>query len=362
MSESRPELQQAAREFVDAGFAGMQLRVRDDRGEWTGSAGVRALGEPGPPPTDGTFWVGSSTKTFVAALVLHLVADGLTGLDAPVAGHLPGLGLDGRITVRMLLRHTSGLASYTGDPGPDGVFVPGLPATGRAWVENRFHDYRPEELVRFALALPQRFEPGAGQSYSNTNYTLAVLLAESLTGRPWAEEMRRRILDPLGLRDTLVPGGSVDLPAPHAHGYCRYQDADGTWRVVDVSRQNSSLLTGAGDMVSTTRDLGTFFAALLGGRLLPAPLLAGMLEPHGPLGYGLGLFVQDLGTGAGTVVHHHGGAPGGYGALMIATPDGRTVLTAGLTMGDAPIDPAQVFPAALDRLVTAVFRTGRPRD
>ncbi|WP_030275960.1 serine hydrolase domain-containing protein [Streptomyces sp. NRRL B-24484] len=356
--QDRPDLQQAVQDFVDAGFAGVQMRVHDERGAWSGTAGVRKLGEAEPPPVDGRFWVGSTTKTFVATLVLQLVADRSLGLDDPVADHLPDLGLDGRITVRMLLRHTSGLAGYTGDLGPDGTFVPGLPAVGKPWVDNRFRTYRPEELVRFALAKPARFEPGTDQSYSNTNYTLAVLLIEEVAGRPYAEQMRLRILGPLGLTDTAVPGDSPDLPVPHAHGYYRYQDGD-QWKVVDVTRQNLSLLTGAGDMISSTRDLHAFVSALLRGELLPAPLLAEMRTPHGVLGYGLGLFVQDLGPDGGTVVHHNGGAPGGYGALMIASPDGSRTLTAGLTTGDAAVDPAQAFPAALDRLIRTVFGSGR---
>ncbi|MEU0403258.1 serine hydrolase domain-containing protein [Streptomyces sp. NPDC006197] len=353
----RTELQKAVQEFVDAGFAGVQMRVHDEKGAWVGSAGVARLGEDAEPPTDGRFWVGSTTKTFTATLTLLLAAEGAVDLDDHVADRLPGFGIDGRITVRMLLQHTSGLYNYTGEPAPDGTFVPGIDATGKAWAENRFRSYAPEELVRFALDKPARFEPGTDQSYSNTNYTLAALLIERITGGSYAGEMRRRILEPLGLADTAVPGDSPDLPGPHAHGYYRYQDA-GEWKVVDVSRQNLSLLLGAGDMFSTTRDLRTFFSALLGGRLLPDPLLAEMLTPHGPLGYGLGLFVQDLGPGGGTIVHHNGGAPGGYGALMIATPDGGRTLTAGLTTGDSATDPAQTFPKALAALIGNVFGGG----
>ncbi|WP_341845970.1 serine hydrolase domain-containing protein [Streptomyces curacoi] len=354
--QERPELQKALQAFVDSGFAGMQMRVHDERGEWVGSAGVRKLGETAKPPTDGRFWVGSTTKTFVATLVLQLVADGSIGLDTPVADHLPEFRLDRRITVRMLLQHSSGLYNYTGDLDAEGTLVPGIDAAGKKWVDNRFRTYQPEELVRFSLSKPARFEPGTDQSYSNTNYTLAVLLVEKVTGRSYAEEMERRILGPLGLRGTVVPGDSPEIPGPHAHGYYRYEDA-GQWNVVDVSRQNLSLLVGAGDMISTTRDLHTFFSALLGGKLLPAPLLTEMRKPYGKLGYGLGLFVQDLGLDCGgTIVHHNGGAPGGYGALMIGTPDGGRTLTAGLTTGDAAIDPAQEFPKALDRLIKDVFR------
>ncbi|WP_229858364.1 serine hydrolase domain-containing protein [Streptomyces poonensis] len=135
------------------------MRVHDDRGEWVGSAGVRKLGEAAEPPTNGQFWVGSSTKTFTATLVLQLVADHMIGLDAPVADHLPQLGLDERITVRMLLQHTSGLYNYTGELDSDGSFVPGLPAAGKEWVgkewvDNRLHTYRPEELP------PEPLPPG----------------------------------------------------------------------------------------------------------------------------------------------------------------------------------------------------------
>lgn len=320
---------------------------------------MRELGSPAPPPTNGRFWVGSSTKTVTATVVLQLVAEGRVGLDAPVADHLPELGLDRRITPRMLLQHTSGLFAYTGEVYDDGTVVPGIPATGKAWVDNRFHRYQPEELVRFALAKPARFEPGTGQNYSNTNYTLALLLIERVTGHSFADEVERRILRPLGMWGTGVPGNRSALPGPHARGYYRYQDG-GEWKVVDVSRQNLSLLAGAGDMYSTTRDLQTFFSALMAGRLVPVPLLAQMRTPHGHLGYGLGLFVQELPCG-GTVYHHNGGAPGGYGALMYGSADGRKTMTAGLTTGDAPIDPAAAFPKVLTGLVDTVFcgkRTG----
>ncbi|MEV8536693.1 serine hydrolase domain-containing protein [Streptomyces sp. NPDC051211] len=358
--QDRPELQKAIQGFVDSGFAGVQLRVHDQRGEWVGSAGVRKLGESAKPSTNGGFWAGSVAKTFTATVVLQLVAEGRIGLDAPVAGYLPRLGLDRRITVRMLLQHTSGLFNYTGEYYDDGTVVPGIPATGKEWVDNRFRSYRPQELVRLALSKPARFAPGTDQNYSNTNYTLALLLIEEVTGRSYAEEMQRRILRPLKLRGTVVPGSRTQIPGPHAHGYYRYQDDAGQWKTIDVTRQNLSLLAGAGDIISTTQDLRTFISALMGGKLLPAPLLAEMRTPHGKLGYGLGLFAQDLGPNCGgTVFQHNGSPPGGYGALMYSSPDGSKTLTASITAGDAAIDPAQEFPKALGKLLKEVFCDGQ---
>ncbi len=347
------DLQPALQAFVDAGFAGLQLRYNDQYGEWVGSAGVRELGGTTPPSTEGSFWVGSVTKAFTATLVLQLVAEGKLTLDDSVAGHLPDLGLDERITVRMLLNHTSGVFNYTGEYYPDGTVVPGIPATGKDWFDNRFLSYQPIELVRPALAKPSRFEPGTDWSYSNTNYTIAVLLIEQLTSTSYAEALDRLIARPLGLTGTVVPGDLTDLPGEHAHGYYRYQDGD-DWKVEDVTRQNLSLLAGAGDLLSTTRDLHVFFSALNGGRLISADLLAEMRTGVGPIDYGLGVFVQDLGA-AGTVLHHNGSAPGGFGALMYSSPDGTRTMTASITMGDADVNPAEAFPAALAALLAEVF-------
>ncbi|MEV8443338.1 serine hydrolase domain-containing protein [Actinosynnema sp. NPDC051121] len=351
--QDRPELREAMRAFVDIGFAGVQVRVHDQRGEWVGSAGVRELGGAAKPPTNGRFRIGSNTKAFVATVVLQLVGEGEVGLDAPAADYLPEFGLDRRITVRMLLAHTSGVFNHTGDHY-DGTAMPGLPSTGQEWVDNRFHTYRPEELVRFSLSKPALFAPGTDWNYSNTNYALAALLIGKVTGRSYGEEVRRRILGPLGLTGTVVPGSWSGIPGPHAHGYYHYQDA-GQWKTVDVTRQNPSLLFGAGDMISTTEDLHTFFAALQGGRLLPAPLLAEMREPHPKSGFGLGLRVQDAGPDCAGVLFFHNGSTVGYGALMYSTPDGSRTLTASLTGGDAEIDLAQGYPKALEDLLDAAF-------
>ncbi|MEU3763642.1 serine hydrolase domain-containing protein [Amycolatopsis keratiniphila] len=356
--QDRPELRQAVQEFVDAGFAGMQLRVRDERGEWSGSAGVRELDGTAKPPTNGHFRLGSTTKNFTATLVLQLVAEGRIGLDTPVAGFLPQFGLDPRITVRMLLQHTSGLFNHTGQYHPDGTVTPGIPWAGQEWVDKRFHTYQPEELVRLAVSKPAVFAPGAGWSYSNTNYVVARLLVEKLSGRPFADELDRRILRPLKLRDTLSPGAWAGMPKPYAHAYYRYENA-GQWKTIDVTHQNPTWISSAGDMISTTKDLQTYFSALQSGKLLPAWLLAEMRVTHPGSEslygfYGLGQFSQDLGPGCVGVVLNHNGGLNGYGSLMYSTPDGNKTLTASITGGD-DANAGQAFPAALNKLVRTVF-------
>jgi D-alanyl-D-alanine carboxypeptidase len=354
--QNRPELQKAIEEMVDSGFTGVTMRVHDEGGEWVGSAGVRKLGESAKPPTNGHVRIGSSTKTFTATVVLQLVAKGTIGLDSPVAHYLPGFGLDPKITVRMLLQHTSGVFNFTGEYYDDGTFAPGIPATtaGQEWVDNRFKTYRPDELVRLALSKPARFEPGTDWTYSNSNYVVARLLIEKVTGHSLAEEMQRLILGPLGLSDTVVPGTSPEIPEPHPHAYYRYEDA-GRQKTADVTRQNPSWIATGGDMVSTTRDLHTFISALMGGKLLPPPLLAEMCKPHPKVGYGLGVFVQDADQDGGTVITHNGGMAG-HAALMYSTPDGSKTLTAALNyVDDAALSMAEAFQKATQRLVEEVF-------
>ncbi|GAB3209555.1 serine hydrolase domain-containing protein [Marinactinospora thermotolerans] len=360
-TQERPRLHKTLQEIAESGFVGIQMRVHDERGTWTGSAGAAELGGTARPPTDGRFRIGSSTKTFIAVLILQLVAEGEIGLDTPVAERLPGFGLDGRITVRMLLQHTSGVFNLTGEVDEDGTVTPGVPWAGREWVDNRFATYRPEELVRLALSKPARFEPGTRWSYSNTNYVLARLLIEKVTGRPLAQEMGRRILDPLGLSGTVVPDASPEIPGPHAHAYYRYEDA-GQEKTVDVTRHNPSWISSGGDMISTTQDLATFVSALTAGRLLPADLVAEMCAPRSTgipeMGYGLGVFVQEMGSNGGTLITHNGGVAG-YATLMYGTPDGSTILTASLNyVDDAAMSLAETFQKTTRRLVEEVFGDG----
>ncbi|WP_433490413.1 serine hydrolase domain-containing protein [Nocardia grenadensis] len=358
----RPALRKALEEIVESGLTGITVRVHDELGEWAGSAGVAELGGSVPPPIDGYVRIGSNTKTFVAALVLRLVGEERIGLDDSVGDHLPEFGFDPRISVRMLLQHTSGLFNFTGEYHSDGTVVPGIACTisGKEWVDNRFHSYAPEGLVRLALSKPARFEPGADWSYSNTNYVVARLLVEKVTERPLAQEMQRLISGPLGLTGTIAPTTQTGIPEPHAHAYYRYEDT-GADRTIDVTEHNPSWISSGGDMISTSRDLHIFIAALNSGELLPGDLLAEMRAPRPTgipgMGYGLGVFVQEI-AGGGTLVMHNGGA-GGHAALMYSTPDGAATLTGTLNyVDDAALSLSAAFRQATRRLVDEVFGGG----
>lgn len=363
----RESLRQAMAELAASGAAGVQVRIHDEHGDWAGSAGVREL-RGGKVPANGRFRAGSITKTFVSTVVLQLVDEGAVALEDPVAEHLPEYGIDPRITVRMLLQHTSGLFNYTGEPRPDGTVEPGIPLLGEEFADNRFRTYEPAELVATALSKPARFVPGTDWSYSNTNYVLAGRLVERLTGTSYATQVRQRVLRPLGLRDTVLPGTRKDIPGPHAHGYYAYRQ-DGGLRVLDATRVNPSWAGSAGEIISTTRDLDRFITALFAGELLPAHLLAEMRDalPTGPTGgYGLGLESLDAGPACGGVYQGHTGGMHGYQSFLFSTADGGTRLTVSMTVGAADLaDPetAERLAVALDTvLLTAACGTATPAD
>jgi D-alanyl-D-alanine carboxypeptidase len=355
----RAVLQEIIDGLVDGGITGVQLRLRDERGEWTGTAGASELGGTEAPAAEGHYRVGSNTKTFTAAVVLQLVAEGRIDLDTAVAEYLPEIGLDPRITVRMLLQHTTGIFNHTGEVYEDGTIVTGIPFQGEEWVEGRFKSYSPEELVAFSLARPSRFEPGTDWSYANTNYVLARLVVERVTGRTLAEELQRLIVEPLGLTGTSMPNGETTLPDPHPHAYYRYED-EGQERIADVTEQDPSWVSTGGDMVSTSKDLQVFITALVTGELLPETLLAEMFTVHEKVPYGLGVFVHELPTG--TVITHNGGIAG-HAALMYASADGTRVLTAGLNyVDDKDLSMSGPFQAANQRILEEVFGTGQTQE
>ncbi|MFJ2578176.1 serine hydrolase domain-containing protein [Kitasatospora aureofaciens] len=298
----------------DDGMPAALASVQDRNGRTrTYTAGVGDLATGAPVPVDGQVRIGSNTKTFVAVVVLQLVAERRVDLDASVDTYLPGLvrgeGIDGRrITVRQLLQQTSGLPNYSDYLGDDVRY------------------YAPRELLATALQHPADFAPGTSWKYSNTNYVLAGLLIQKVTGRPLAEEIDRRVVRPAGLRHTYFPApGDASIREPHPHGYYR-QSADAPLR--DITEIEPSWGWAAGQMVSTGSDLNRFFSALLAGRLLPSAQLAQMRSTvpaeatFGPgARYGLGLVSRPLPCGG--LSWGHGGSFPGYETRGGATDDGR---------------------------------------
>ncbi|WP_229813423.1 serine hydrolase domain-containing protein [Lentzea flava] len=333
-SADRDVIQKAADQLTSGGGAlGVQARVTDGRQRFAVRSGKAELDSDRPVPFDGRFRVGSITKTFVSTVVLQLAGEGKVDLDAPVDRYLPGL-IDKQITVRQILQHTSGLFNYTN----------ALPLNPDEFEKIRYKHWEPRELVAIATSKPLDFPPGTKWSYSNTNYIVAGLLVEKLTGKPYEKAVEQRILKPLHLNATEVPGDNPNINGPHAHGYWT---ANG--KPSDITRINPSVAWSAGEMISTTRDLDTFIVALTSGKLLKPAQQQELVKttPVSP-DYGLGLSVQTLPCGT-KVVGHGGGIPG-YSSELLTTPDNKKRLELSATSAPTPGDPGPGYNAILNEV------------
>jgi D-alanyl-D-alanine carboxypeptidase len=333
---------EAAVASPDTDYPGAVLHVSSpELGTWTGAAGLGEIATDTAMRPDDKFRAGSLTKPFISVITLQLVEEGLLSLDdtlpevlpESVTGKFPNTD---RITVRMLLNHTSGLPDFMDLAGPEILAVvlggPGVePNPDKVWTE--------EEFLDFAAAQEPFFAPGQAQGYSNTNYLLLGMIIDEATGRTWRQEFRERIIEKLDLEDTLLP--EVDdrtIPGDYAHGY----DDFGTGVVMDATEMaNASLVGAAGglSLITTPGDLARFMDAVLAGELFQQDetldeMLTWVDWPDGnPLSpyvasYGLGLIKADFGSGI-EGIGHNGNTNGGYHAFVFHLPDQDITISGG---------------------------------
>jgi len=270
---------------------------------WTGVSGVADLATGRPLALDTPFAIASISKSFLAADVLLLVAEDRLALDDVVARLLPktrvgGAAIDARITIRMLLDHTSGLGDYLSSTKLDAA-VRADPLA--VWTPDQ------------ALAYARRpvAAPGKGYHYANTNYVLLGLIVERTTGRTLAAELRARFFEPLGLASASYQG--LEPPAAELPTAYRYSSIKLEAKPTDVTdgtaiRPFTSITTAtgaAGSLAMSAADLARWGQALYGGDVLPPDLLELMigdaavtrtLSPAYPYGLGVQAFTIDRRT------------------------------------------------------------------
>ncbi|MFI0424489.1 serine hydrolase domain-containing protein [Spongiactinospora sp. 9N601] len=330
----------------DGGVPGMVAEVHDRRGRWFGSAGVADTRTGRKRVPHERFRIGSAAKAFTATVVLQLEAEGKLSLDDTVNKWLPGLvkgnGNDGdKITIRHLLNHTSGIFNYGNDKEEFAKF------SGPAWLEHRYDTYTPEQLVKIGLRNPRSFEtPGDGFVYSNTGYILAGMIIEKVTGNTLAREISRRIVRPLRLTGTYLPGKGTKIRGPHPRHYSTLFAAEADAKVYDVTDQSATTAWAAGGVVSSVGDLRRFSGALLRGELLPpaqqremfAMVKTGIKLPDGTwkdtwisgTTYGTGVFSWKLSCGA--KVWGIGGAITGGFSFAMGTRDAKRMISTNMNI------------------------------
>ncbi len=272
---------------------------------WVGASGAADLMTGEAASGADLFRIASNSKTFTATAVLLVRDDGRVDLDAPIADFVHDFGIphDDVITVRMLLNHTSGLADHEND----------TPWLAEQQAAGHSPEYEPQELVDAALAVAPDllFAPGQGYHYSNTGYVVLSVIVERITGSPFEDFVRTRIIEPFGLTHTYILPGAEMPATPYARGYTF---APNGTSFADSTVMNESWDVGAGGMISTVCDLASFVRLLFGGQILSADSLAQMETFSAQKNYGLGCH-HDPGLGWG-----HDGSTDGYNSLMAYEP------------------------------------------
>ena len=244
------------------GDSGAVAIVVTPEGTWKGAAGwadfhAKRRAQPG-----NRFAIESTTKTFVATVVLQLVGERRLDLHDTVQQRLPGLfPARPRITIRQLLNHSSGIPSDFSFSEAPLVRAKRIAAQGLA------------------------FKPGTSSAYSNSDFVLLGLIVEKVTGRPLDQVVTSRIIRRLHLRATSYGTERAQRMTP--------------W--LGPVESFGRPVSGDGGIISTVGDVATFFRALLGGKLLAPKQLAEMTRTistdRTDLRYGLGIWRYRLPCG-----------------------------------------------------------------
>lgn len=262
------------------------------------------LGVPLRP--EHVFRTGSITKQFTAVAALLLVDEGKLSLDDEITKFFPDYPTHGRrITVEHLLTHTSGIRSYTSMP---------------AWAPTLRNDVTPTELIAVFRNEPMDFAPGEDWRYNNSGYALLGAIIEKVSGQEYADFLRTRIFEPLGMRDTRVETQTAIIPG-RVRGYSMGEGR---------SMTNSAYLSlshpyAAGAIASTVDDMLRWGQAVAAGRMLKPETwrrahTAFTLPAGRNSGYGYGWFLARL---AGEPTVEHGGDINGFSTHGLWVPSAR---------------------------------------
>lgn len=292
--------------------------------------GVKRLGSPDPVTPGTIFAIGSTTKAFTVAALGILVDEGRIHWDDPVRKHLPEFQLadphaSELVTIRDLVSHRTGLSRN------DTLWY------GSPWSREEILD----RISRVALTKPFR----SAWQYQNIMYLAAGQLAARVSGaRDWEDFVQRRILDPLGMKDTTFTTSAAELSKDHASPHVKRDSG----KVEPVTWRNLDNIGPAGSINSNVIDLAKWVRAQMNGG---SPILkpATLREMHTPqmamrpeewgrnvtdetnqMTYGMGWFLQDF---RGRHVVSHGGAIDGFRAQITILPNQRQAVIVMANLG-----------------------------
>jgi len=257
-----------------------------------------------PNTPDTRFRLGSITKQFTAMLSLQLVEQGKIKLDGKIADYLPDYRKDigEKVTVHHLLTHTSGIPSYTGQPG--------------FFANVSRNPYKVADFVKQYTSGNLEFEPGTKYTYNNSGYFLLGAIIERITGKTYEQALKEMIFDRVGMKNTGYDRHDPLIPK-RASGYAKTKDGYANAAYLDMS-----IPYAAGSMYSTVEDLYLWDQALYTDKLLTAQSKELMYKPF-LNNYAYGWVV----TNASFKINEqpvqtilHGGGINGFATMLVRFP------------------------------------------
>ena len=254
-----------------------------------------------PNAPDTKHRIASMNKQFTSMLVLQLVEEGRMSLEATVRDYLPEYPAEpgGALTIHQLLSHTSGMPHYAGLPGL-------FPNRSR-------HTYTPKEYMRLFWELDLLFEPGSQYSYSSFGYFLLGVILEEVTGETYANLLRDKILEPVGMDDS----GMEDHLTIEGKKATGHNPTLSGFRKAAYRDMSTAFSTGA--MFSTVEDFYLWDRALYSDDLLSPELKELMFTPNiNGYGYGwrIGSYTLENSSDSVTIVQH-GGSTNGFNSTVV---------------------------------------------
>ena len=273
-----------------------------DEGTWTTAAGFADIASGTPTTTDMSWPLRSVTKSYTVTMLLQLADEGLLTLEDTLDQYVTGVTDGDRITLRELAGMSSGNIDYTNEDfiaefqvDPERIFTL-------------------DDLNGFVLGQPAQFEPGTRHVYTNANTNLLGAVIEKVTGRPFADVLQERMLDPLGLDATRYIVDVTTWTEPHPLGYVPGDEPR------EPQPQNFSIFGPAGSMVSTLEDGRVWAEALATGAMLD-PATQAERQAGAPLEVGPPYDIYALGIGETEGWWGHNGEGLGYTAAVFHNPD-----------------------------------------
>jgi CubicO group peptidase (beta-lactamase class C family) len=298
--------------YVDTrNFSGVVLVAREGRTAVRRGYGLAnvELAVPNRPET--RFHIASVSKPFTAAAILLLQQEGRLDVRDPVSRHVPGYPNGDRITLHHLLAHTSGIPNVNDLPDYD--------------RQARFR-HTVSDIVGWFRDQPLEFEPGARYRYSNSNYNLLALVIERVSGRPYGDYLRSKILDPLGLRSTGHDDDVERVVPDMASGYV----PEGAAGLRKAPFLDWSVKTGNGSLYSTADDLLRWARAVRSPGLFTAQTIEQMFTEHVD-GVGFGWFIRKAPRRSVAI---NGRSPGFSASLEhVAAPDVTVIVLSNVYSG-----------------------------